>query len=67
MTQDDKDMIVKFKQLLDGGKKASGMQVTEVYNRVFGTRLASTSCASCVRQRIGKLWDKYQEENDTNN
>lgn len=73
LTKEDVEMINGFQDILNRGKFASGKQVTEVYNRVFGTKLAATNCSSCIRHRIGKLYsevkkikDKTSEEDNDN-
>lgn len=66
MTEEQLSKINKFKRMLDEGKRISGSQVkelTDLYNAVFGTRLATTSCSSCVRQRIGRLYNQLAKEN----
>lgn len=63
ITPEDKDKIVRFKQALDKGSRVSGREVTEVYNRVFNERKPSTNCSSCIRQRIGKLFNQLTKEN----
>lgn len=63
ITPEDKDRIVRFKQALDKGSRVSGREVTEVYNRVFNERKPSTNCSSCIRQRIGKLFNQLTKEN----
>lgn len=63
ITPEDKDKIVRFKQALDKGSRVSGREVTEVYNRVFNDRKPSTNCSSCIRQRIGKLFNQLTKEN----
>ena len=67
ISEEDKELIVRFKQLLDEGKRANGAQVTQCYNRVFNSKIAPTNCSSCIRQRIGKLYKKLQTENGTDN
>ena len=73
LTKEDVEMINGFQDILNRGKFASGKQVTEVYNRVFGTKLAPTNCSSCIRHRIGNLYsevkkikDKTSEEDNDN-
>lgn len=63
ITPEDKERIVIFKQALDKGSRVSGSEVTEVYNRVFNERKPSTNCSSCIRQRIGKLFNQLTKEN----
>ena len=61
LTKDDVEMIDRFQDIINRNKFASGKQVTEVYNRVFGTKLASTNCSSCIRHRIGKLYSEVKK------
>lgn len=55
------ERIRAFKEIMDRGRFANGAQVTEVYNRVFGTRLASTNCASCIRKRIDTMYNQVRK------
>lgn len=64
LTKEDVEMINGFQDILNRGKYASGKQVTEVYNRVFGTRLAVTNCSSCIRHRIGRLYSEVKKIKD---
>ena len=67
ITEEDKELIIKLKGLLDGGKRANGSQVTMLYNRVFDSKLPPTNCSSCVRQRISKLYNHLKQlENEAN-
>lgn len=61
LSKEDVDMIKGFKAIMDKGRFANGAQVTEVYNRVFGTRLASTNCASCIRKRIDTMFNQVRK------
>ena len=61
LTKEDVEMIEGFQDILNRGKYASGRQVTEVYNRVFGTRLGVTNCSSCIRHRIGRLYSEVKK------
>lgn len=61
LSKEDVDMIRGFKAIMDKGRFANGAQVTEVYNRVFGTRLASTNCASCIRKRIDTMYNQVKK------
>lgn len=54
-TKEDVDKIRRFKEIMNKGFYCSGQEVTELHNRVLGTRLASTNCGSCIRQRISAL------------
>ena len=58
MTEEQRTRIEHFADLLDKGQRVSGQEVkelTDLYNQLFNTRLATTSCSSCIRQRIGRL------------
>lgn len=55
ISQSDKFLINRLIQIKEKGYYASGKEVTDVYNRVFGAHLAPTSCGSCIRTRINLL------------
>lgn len=69
-TPEDVDLTEKFIQIKNKGYYASGEQVTEVYNRVFKKNLSSTTCGSCIRQRITelegalKIWQEKQNKEE---
>ena len=52
---DDIELIEKFIGIKNRGYYASGVEVTEVYNRVFDRNLQPTNCGSCIRQRINEM------------
>lgn len=54
---EDAKLIRKFDEIRQKGYYAEGNQVTQVYNRIFGTNLSSTSCGACLRQRIQQMVD----------
>ena len=56
-TKEDIELIRKFEEIKNRGYYADGNQVTQTYNRVFGTNLSSTSCGTCIRQRIQQMVD----------
>lgn len=55
------ERIKAFKEIMDRGRFANGKQVTDTYNLVFGTRLASTNCAGCIRKRIGTMYEQVKK------
>ena len=55
ISAEDVKIIRKFEDILKRGYYCDGGQVTEVHNRVLGTRLSPTNCSACVRQRITAL------------
>ena len=65
ISSEDAEFIEFAYSLINSAKYPSFTKVTEVYNRVFNKQLSSTSCGSCVRQRILELkntLDKLNEE-----
>lgn len=57
ISKEDREMIRKFQDIMSRGYYASGEQVTDLHNKILGTRLASTNCSSCIRSRISALVD----------
>jgi len=55
------ERIKAFKEIMDRGRFANGKQVTDTYNLVFGTRLPSTNCASCIRKRIDTMYNQVKK------
>ena len=62
ISEEDKTLITKFKEILDRGHYANGKQVTDCYNRVFHKNIASTNCSTCIRKRIGAMYKQLQKE-----
>ena len=65
ISSEDAEFIEFAYSLINSAKFPSFTKVTEVYNRVFNKQLSSTSCGSCIRQRILELkntLDKLNEE-----
>ena len=54
-TSEDVRLVEKFIEIRNRGFYCDGGQLTEVYNRVLNKRAASTSCGSCLRQRVTEL------------
>lgn len=52
---EDIKLVEKFIEIRNKGYYVSGEQLTTVYNRVLGKHVASTSCGSCLRQRVQEL------------
>lgn len=53
--KEDIEKIRKLEEILKRGFYADGKEVTDLHNRVLGTRLSSTNCSSCIKQRINAL------------
>ena len=65
ISSEDAEFIEFAYSLINSAKFPSFTKVTEIYNRVYNKQLSSTSCGSCVRQRILELkntLDKLNEE-----
>lgn len=65
ISSEDAEFIEFAFSLINSAKFPSFTKVTEVYNRVYNKQLSSTSCGSCIRQRILELkntLDKLNEE-----
>ena len=54
-TSEDVQLVEKFIQIKNKGYYCSGAELTVVYNRVLEKNVPSTSCGSCIRQRIQEL------------
>lgn len=55
ISSEDAEFIEFAFSLINSAKYPSFTKVTEVYNRVYNKQLSSTSCGSCIRQRILEL------------
>lgn len=51
----DFQKIETLENIMNRGYYAQPREVTDLYNKVFGTRLSITSCSSCLRHRISLL------------
>ena len=54
-----------FIQLVKRGSRISGLEITELYNKVFGKNLRPTNCGSCISQRYKELkvaYDNFKKE-----
>ena len=67
ISEEDKILITKFKEILDRGHYANGKQVTDCYNRVFSKKIASTNCSTCIKKRIGALYKQLEKEVNNGN
>lgn len=58
LNEEDREKIEKLVSILNRGWYASSKEVTDLYNKYIRsgqTPVASTSCSSCIRQRVLKL------------
>lgn len=55
ISNEDLEMIRKFQDIMSRGYYCSGQEVTDLHNKVLGTRLNSTNCGACIRTRIQAL------------
>lgn len=61
ISEDDMKLIERFQDILNRGHFANSRQVTDCYNRVFGTKLPATNCSTCIRKRISQLYKALKE------
>lgn len=64
ISEEDREKIRKFEEIKNKGMYASGVEVTEVYNRVLNKRLPSTNCGSCIRQRVQEMVNFLNKEEE---
>lgn len=64
ISESDREKIRKFEEIKNKGMYASGVEVTEVYNRVLNKRLPSTNCGSCIRQRVQEMVNALNKEEE---
>jgi hypothetical protein len=64
ISETDREKIRKFEEIKNKGMYASGVEVTEVYNRVLNKRLPSTNCGSCIRQRVQEMVNALNKEEE---
>ena len=64
ISEEDRLKIRKFEEIKNKGMYASGVEVTEVYNRVLNKRLPSTNCGSCIRQRVQEMVNALNREEE---
>lgn len=57
ISKEDRELIRKFEAIRKKGLYVQSAQMQAVYNRVFSTNMAATSCGTCIRGRISKLVD----------
>lgn len=57
ISKEDRELIRKFEAIKKKGLYVQSAQMQAVYNRVFETNMAATSCGTCIRGRIAKLVD----------
>lgn len=55
ISSEDAEFIEFAYSLVNTSRYPSFTKVTEVYNRVYNKQLSSTSCGSCIRQRVLEL------------
>lgn len=64
ISEEDRLKIRRFEEIKNKGMYASGVEVTEVYNRVLNKRLPSTNCGSCIRQRVQEMVNALNREEE---
>jgi hypothetical protein len=66
LIEDDYDYLtILFSKFLNELSINQQYRLIEIYERVFGTRLEQSSCASCWRDRVNELRKVYDTHADT--
>ena len=60
-TEEKEAQIKQYKSIVNRGRLVSSRAVADLFNEVFGTNIKPVSCATCVRNRILKIWRAYEE------
>lgn len=55
ISEENRNIIRKFENIMRRGLYASGDQVTQIYNSVLDKNVRTTNCGSCIRSRITEL------------
>lgn len=55
ISKEDRELIRKFEAIRQKGYYVSGQEVTDLYNRVLNKHVNSTTCGSCISQRIREV------------
>ena len=64
ISNEDRELIRKFDSIRQKGYYCNSKQLQSVYNRVFNVSMSPTSCSSCMRQRIQKLVNALNKEEE---
>lgn len=64
ISNEDRELIRKFDSIRQKGYYCNSKQLQSVYNRVFNVSMTPTSCSSCMRQRIQKLVNALNKEEE---
>ena len=54
-TDEDITLLEKFNSIVRRHYYVDGKQLTDLYNKVFGTQLKPTGCANCLKIRLNEL------------
>ena len=52
-------MMNKFIEIVKKGARVSGVEITQLYNRVLNKHVNPTNCGSCINQRYRELKQSY--------
>lgn len=61
ITKEDIQLAEKMWDARQKGLYYSSNKVTDLFNKLYNTKLANTSCGSCIRHRIEQIYAKIQE------
>lgn len=60
-SENDIKLYKKLEGIIKRGYYISGNELADLHNRVFGTNLKGTGCASCNRMRFQDLKKSYEK------
>lgn len=65
LSEEEFQQIRQYKSIINRGRLVSSRAVTDLFNKVFDSNAKPVSCATCIRNRILKMFkelEKYEKE-----
>ena len=60
-TEEKEAQIKQYKSIVNRGRLVSSRAVTDLFNEVFNANAKPVSCATCIRNRILKMYKEYEK------
>ena len=67
LSEEEFQQIRQYKSIANRGRLVSAKAVTDLFNKVFNASAKPVSCATCIRNRIFKMYkelEKYEREQE---
>ena len=67
LSEEEFQQIRQYKSIANRGRLVSAKAVTDLFNKVFNASAKPVSCATCIRNRIFKMYkelEKYEKEQE---